>query len=99
MERVGSGVTEKAGDGGLYKPPTGKEMQAWSGRTDYSAHVLDCLCPGMLLTVCELSETTSTHRSVQLTQNRTGTGATEATKRTNRQRSKLAEGNQEGEKG
>ena len=29
--------------------------------TEYSAPVLDCLCPGMVLTVCESSETTSTH--------------------------------------
>ena len=28
-------------------------LRAWSGRTGDSAHVLDCLCPGMVVTVCE----------------------------------------------
>jgi hypothetical protein len=63
-----------------------------------SVHVLDCPCPGMVLTVCSRAHYV-TPRSVQLTQNRTG--ATEATMRTNtnRQRSKLAEASQEGERG
>ena len=46
-------------------------LLAWSGRTGDSAHVLDCLCPGMVLRdVCGLP-TRTLSPSVQLTRTTT----------------------------
>ena len=70
---VGFMVSTTTGTGGVrgLKDRRSLALRAWSGRTGDSAHVLDCLCPGMVLRdVCGLP-TRTLSPSVQLTRTTT----------------------------
>ena len=71
---VGFMVSTTTGTGGGVrglKDRRSLALRAWSGRTGDSAHVLDCLCPGMVLRdVCGLP-TRTLSPSVQLTRTTT----------------------------